>query len=217
MDGKVRVSVVATGMDTVAAAKPAQPKLSVVHTWDGRQGTGQAAGLRTREAAAAAVFAVSHSDADAQGTLDAAVAALAPERTELRAAAGGETAQGSGGADDGDAQSRNIFIPPAPVLKTAGDGRKGNGAGAAGTAKPADADSGGGFAKMSNLFHRVTGSLSGKGGRADSDGAAAEDHQDTAGKASPRFGSVNPEERLPASRSEDELLDIPAFLRRQAN
>ena len=33
----------------------------------------------------------------------------------------------------------------------------------------------------------------------------------------PRFGNVSPEERLPQSKPEDELLDIPAFLRRQAN
>jgi cell division protein FtsZ len=32
-----------------------------------------------------------------------------------------------------------------------------------------------------------------------------------------RLGAPNPEERLPSSKQEDDLLDIPAFLRRQAN
>jgi cell division protein FtsZ len=36
-------------------------------------------------------------------------------------------------------------------------------------------------------------------------------------KHQPRLGGVSAEERLPSSQAEDDLLDIPAFLRRQAN
>jgi cell division protein FtsZ len=32
-----------------------------------------------------------------------------------------------------------------------------------------------------------------------------------------RLGGVTPEDRLPASQPSEDLLDIPAFLRRQAN
>jgi cell division protein FtsZ len=31
------------------------------------------------------------------------------------------------------------------------------------------------------------------------------------------LGGVSPDDRLPSTRPEDDLLDIPAFLRRQAN
>jgi cell division protein FtsZ len=33
----------------------------------------------------------------------------------------------------------------------------------------------------------------------------------------PRLKGVDSQERLPSSQSEEDLLDIPAFLRRQAN
>ena len=35
--------------------------------------------------------------------------------------------------------------------------------------------------------------------------------------AQPRLGALNPGDRVRPSQSEDEMLDIPAFLRRQAN
>jgi len=35
--------------------------------------------------------------------------------------------------------------------------------------------------------------------------------------AQPRLSGVDPQDRLPSSQSEEDLLDIPAFLRRQAN
>jgi len=33
----------------------------------------------------------------------------------------------------------------------------------------------------------------------------------------PRLGALDPADRLPASKAEEDLLEIPAFLRRQAN
>jgi cell division protein FtsZ len=35
--------------------------------------------------------------------------------------------------------------------------------------------------------------------------------------AQPRLSGLDPKDRLSASRAEEDLLDIPAFLRRQAN
>ena len=39
----------------------------------------------------------------------------------------------------------------------------------------------------------------------------------TSAMAEPALQGLDPEERLQTSQSEDDLLDIPAFLRRQAN
>ncbi|MBT5374429.1 MAG: cell division protein FtsZ [Rhodospirillaceae bacterium] len=39
----------------------------------------------------------------------------------------------------------------------------------------------------------------------------------TSASPQPKLGGLNPEERLPTSETDDDLLDIPAFLRRQAN
>jgi cell division protein FtsZ len=72
--------------------------------------------------------------------------------------------------------------------------------------------------RMTSLLARVTGGgRSGvKTGKAEESEAAEPAAQQGTMKP-PRFGSVSPEERLPQSKPEEELLDIPAFLRRQAN
>ena len=70
--------------------------------------------------------------------------------------------------------------------------------------------------RVAHLFARVTGA-----------GRAARTKADSEPEASPeapagnerqrRLGGVSPEERLPVSQPTEDLLDIPAFLRRQAN
>ncbi len=45
----------------------------------------------------------------------------------------------------------------------------------------------------------------------------AETKPASAAEAQPRLSGVDPQDRLPSSRNEEDLLDIPAFLRRQAN
>ncbi len=56
-----------------------------------------------------------------------------------------------------------------------------------------------------------------KAGKPEESEQAAEPAAQQGTMKAPRFGTVSPEERLPQSKPEDELLDIPAFLRRQAN
>ena len=48
----------------------------------------------------------------------------------------------------------------------------------------------------------------------DPNGAGIEEASETGGN---ELGGLDPEDRLPASETDDDLLDIPAFLRRQAN
>jgi cell division protein FtsZ len=66
-----------------------------------------------------------------------------------------------------------------------------------------------------SLFERVTGV-----GRSRSPAAEAEHgHRptQTAAAQQPRLGTLDPSDRLVGSKSEEDHLDIPAFLRRQAN
>jgi cell division protein FtsZ len=71
--------------------------------------------------------------------------------------------------------------------------------------------------RVSSLFARVTGA--GRVSRATKPEAGSEPvaERPVAPPKQQRLGGLNPEERLPASQPEEEVLDIPAFLRRQAN
>jgi cell division protein FtsZ len=62
---------------------------------------------------------------------------------------------------------------------------------------------------IAGLFARVIGGGPARTSRPDSEGEAM--------RQQPRLGGIGAEERLPSSQTEDDLLDIPAFLRRQAN
>ena len=68
--------------------------------------------------------------------------------------------------------------------------------------------------KMANLFARVIGASPAKPSKPE--GHEADEAAQQA-KRQTRVGAVSAEERLPTSQTEDDLLDIPAFLRRQAN
>jgi cell division protein FtsZ len=61
---------------------------------------------------------------------------------------------------------------------------------------------------MASLFRQVTGGGARK---------PAEAPQEPAAPTQPRLGGLDPGDRLPVSKAEDDLLEIPAFLRRQAN
>jgi cell division protein FtsZ len=113
----------------------------------------------------------------------------------------------------------NVFIPPAPASRVTAARRAiepmaGSVPNAA--ARAGDAAGGGAFNRVSTLFARVTGSGRGRGGRGEGAGEGSERSAGEA-KGGPRLGGVSPDDRLPSTRPEDDLLDIPAFLRRQAN
>jgi cell division protein FtsZ len=195
----------------VEAARMAPPKLGVVSNLsEARQ---QHAAARTRETLAEAVARAHFGAAD--GTTGAFVPmpqeamSVADERVE---AAEPMAATGTDGAT---AAFENVFIPPAPVSKgdldpaktaeTAAGVATGAGEGEGEAARPRN--------RMSSLFARMTGTSRPKPARSEGE---AEAHEDPTRKA-PRIGAMNAEERLPSSKHDEDLLDIPAFLRRQAN
>jgi cell division protein FtsZ len=181
LDGKIRISVVATGIDS-ESAREAKPTLTVV--------TG---GKETAAAPAAAVAPTPQA-----GFLREAATALAVEaETPPPAASVAEQAALASGA----------FIAPKPIepavprpVQVAAPVATTDG----GVAAPAKK-------RGPSLFERVTGV-----GRTRPPAPTAAP-PDRPAAAQPRLGAIDPADRLGVSKSEDELLDIPAFLRRQAN
>ncbi|MBL8658361.1 MAG: cell division protein FtsZ [Rhodospirillales bacterium] len=186
LQGKIRVSVVATGMDS-AAARLAPTKLSLVQNDD----------------EAPASFGGIEDDIDEE---EAASAALLGTGTD---GAPYDFADGHGHADGRSRQSETGVSD----LRARNEDRRGD------DVFGGAHDGHGAMERMTSLLARVTGAgrTAPRQGRAD--GELADTSSATAGSTlkPPRFGSVTPEERLPQSKAEDELLDIPAFLRRQAN
>jgi len=137
------------------------------------------------------------------------------------------------------ANAEDAFIPPAPASMGAADSTNIDPMaeaaminGAAGGAPQAPAKP---ASKGPSLFERVTGGAKGTVamfGQAKPEQNVVEDvaptpvsapvsapttQLRTSAMAEPTLGGLDPEERLQPSQSEEDLLDIPAFLRRQAN
>jgi len=189
LQGKVRVSVVATGMDS-AAARPATTKLSLVQNND--DDIASLGGIdEDDEDEAAAMLAT--------GTDDGAPIAREGE--------------GHGGRPVTHTEAKPTFRADGfagdPHIRT--EHRRGDDVFGGGT------EGHGAMERMTSLLARVTGA--GRTGvRKPEESEQTAEPAPTAGTMKPpRFGNVSPEERLPQSKPEDELLDIPAFLRRQAN
>ncbi|MBL6958322.1 MAG: cell division protein FtsZ [Rhodospirillales bacterium] len=123
------------------------------------------------------------------------------------------------------AGSEDAYIPPAPAdhngsapaVDPFAAAAMANGAKEP-EAKPQDEPA---KAKAPSLFERVTGT-----GRAATSATVEDLHPQEAPKpaeapkaaeSAGELGSLDPADRIPASQPEDDLLDIPAFLRRQAN
>jgi cell division protein FtsZ len=198
LEGKIRVSVVATGMDVAAgAAKPltATGKTGVVHSLsEARQSH-----ARAREGTPAEVAATAH------------VAETAVYDAERRAAGADASAHREPifFAPEGGNTAPGTHIPPAPLSRASADARN--------TPDPVSSQGNGvrafegeGQRGVAGFIYRMMGGGS-QARVSRPDAVEAED----ANKRSSRVGSG--EERHPSSQAEDDLLDIPAFLRRQAN
>jgi cell division protein FtsZ len=201
LSGKMRISVVATGIDAEAVAR-ARPAISLVSSRD--------APAAAREPAAAAYTqpVLTHNaaaTADPGRILRAETRpADASNNALAQAAEAAETAALRGGAfvaprpaEVGAARSIPLSQPAVPPVPAAPE--------------PAPKPK-----RMPSLIERVTGV-----GRARTAPPPAErpPHQPAgpAGKpVQPRLSALEASDR-PGSSSEEELLDIPAFLRRQAN
>ncbi len=205
MEGRIRVSVVATGMDIADAARDGSAKLNFGSL------QGEATSAET-VAPRDAVTRLTAADLVPGGRKTEAVEGeLAPAAAEQDARAGANEPVPAFG---------NVFIPPAPVSRGLAarhslEAVPTDSAGRA--AKPGDSQGAGAFGRVGNLFARVAGAGRPRPGNRDASSDAGERGQQGAVKNMPRLGSVSPEERLPSSRNEEDLLDIPAFLRRQAN
>jgi cell division protein FtsZ len=175
LSGRIRISVVATGIDS-EAAREAKPTLTVV-----------SGGKEVVSPAASAVAPQPPLLREASPALAIDSEAPAP------AAALAEQAALAGGA----------FIAPKPIEPAVPRPVQ--------VAAPVATPEGGAPAKKRgpSLFERVTGVARAR--------AAAAPQPERPLPTQPRLGAVDPADRLGVSKSEDELLDIPAFLRRQAN
>jgi cell division protein FtsZ len=179
LSGKIRISVVATGIDG-EAAREAKPTLTVV-----------AGGKEAMQPQAAAA---------PQPPLlrEASSSALAVDaEAQYPAAALAEQAALAGGA----------FIAPKPIEPAVPRPVQV----AAPVATPEAGTTAPTKKRGPSLFERVTGV-----GRVRT-AAAPSAQPERPAPAQPRLGTIDPADRLGVSKNEDELLDIPAFLRRQAN
>jgi cell division protein FtsZ len=193
LDGKMRISVVATGIDVEVPAA-ARPTISLVSD-------------RSREMPAApAAEAV-------------APAALLQNAFEPKLQVEAEPAAPAAVAAEAAAVVNGAFVPPRPVEPAVT--RPAPIAAPAPDALAAAAMENGGRLPAKpqkrgpSLFERVTGVARARVAAATAPAAEADKAPRVA--AQPRLGALDPAERLAVSRSEEEMLDIPAFLRRQAN
>jgi cell division protein FtsZ len=205
LEGRMRVSVVATGMSTAAAERPAPVVLNIADAISGERLAATGASPARTSVGATPPFA-----AFAGGAMPSATVAELDEMDARPTLAQGPELGGHEGEQE---DTGDVFIPPAPIGRNAADRQR----------EPAVASSerggepaSGAIQSVAHLFARVTGA-----------GRAARDKAESAPEPSPeapagherqrRLGGVTPEDRLPASQPTEDLLDIPAFLRRQAN
>jgi cell division protein FtsZ len=205
LEGRMRVSVVATGMSTAAAERPAPVVLNIADAIGGERLA--AAGASPPRASAGATAPLA---AFAGGALPPTAVAQ-PDETEARPASAHESELAGHEGEQEDAG--DVFIPPAPIGRNTADRQREP---AVASSEHSGEPASGAIPRVAHLFARVTGA-----------GRAARSKADSMPEPSPeapvaherqrRLGGVTPEDRLPASQPTEDLLDIPAFLRRQAN
>lgn len=188
LEGRIRVSVVATGMDS-AVARVAPTKLSLVQNHDDT--------------------AVPMGGLEDEIDEDEAAAALLGTGTDGMAYGHETDDHGHAPSAHGEATHGHTGAATSAELRGRGDDVFGG-----------VQEGHGPMERMTSLLARVTGAsrAGARNGKPEVEEAVAAAPSVAAPTLKPpRFGNVHPEERLPQSKPEDELLDIPAFLRRQAN
>ena len=215
MEGKIRVSVVATGIDAQASARPVPAVLSVVDR--DAPSPAQEPDAEAPEHKSATVVkmvppAATEPAASVSGNPEPATEKPAASGPAADKAAAGETVVRPSATPA--LGSTDIFIPP-PAEPPGGNADK-----PALSPPPAPdmaADRRTARDRGPTLFERVTGTgraaKSAKAALVDGDGVAH--RHPTADRGQP--GGLDSAERVAVAQSEEDLLDIPAFLRRQAN
>jgi cell division protein FtsZ len=224
MEGRMRVSVVATGMDAHTAAHPIPSKLNLVSAVAGAKFSEQTAsddGADVADDVAASAFADEEDafGADKANAFQVTTADrpnIRDDKSALEFAAAAATTPKLPLADTPD-----VFIPPLPVTRSGVEMRNApdpfKDAAMKNGSRPSEGETVRARPRVSSLFARVTGG--GRVSRATKPEGGSEPvpERSVAPPKQPRLGGLNPEERLPASQPDEEVLDIPAFLRRQAN
>jgi cell division protein FtsZ len=203
MEGRIRVSVVATGMDAAAVAKQPTSKLTFAN---GRQEASEEPVARS-----GGITRLTGADLLAQQGLHGSSAGRNGQ-SDNPSVPHGEPETVDPAKSDPTPALGNVFIPPAPASRTTVSRRTVDPA--TRTPQGAEPHNGGALGRVGHLFARVTGSARGRSDRPEP-GAEGTNAGKTAGPS--RLGGMSADERLPSSRNEEDLLDIPAFLRRQAN
>ncbi len=225
MNGRMRVSVVTTGMDTIAGQQPVPAKPHVLNA---------VADFRAQRPSA--MTGRDHAASADAGTMEKAEPAVASLNELIKPTSAGtsepdqEVAEieevgamaAVGGGDPLSAAPQNdAFIPPAPALRSRMGMRQ--------DPEPAAPAPGGHHVegvdsepqrsrpKVASLFASVMGH--GRSSRTQKPHIQPEFPREpsTAVAEEGRLGAPGLDERLPSSKQEEDLLDIPAFLRRQAN
>jgi cell division protein FtsZ len=224
MDGLMRVSVVATGMDASTAAHPIPATLNLL---------GAVGGTTTSQSTVPADAAVAADDDPASEGVEMEDA-VGPDKAaafQVTAADGSDNREDKQTPELPAAAARtsappladtpDVFIPPLPVTRSGVEMRSApdpfKDAAMKNGSRPSEGETVRAKPRVSSLFARVTGA--GRLSRATKPEAGSEpvEERPVAPPKQQRLGGLNPEERLPASQPEEEVLDIPAFLRRQAN
>ncbi|MCR9073724.1 MAG: cell division protein FtsZ [Alphaproteobacteria bacterium] len=237
MDGIMRVSVVATGIAAEGQAAKPRPQLSVVTPRPVKAPEPEAVpetAIRA-EVAPAAKPAASMSTMDITRQAENGIGELSfPDQEEETNVTPLEAAIEEAGSPDEIEEAEIVDTAAPAVAKVAPDAFR---PGAAtvpprrpeATPKAADPFRGSDLVNASRpeqddapksrsagLFRQITG-LGLKSDRQAEPSAAPAQATTPAPAAQPRLGALNPGDRVRASQTEDEMLDIPAFLRRQAN
>ena len=238
LDGKMRISVVATGMDANVHTQPSPITLDVIAPVRPFEEKHKA---EVKEDAAAAVVALTPEMAlgtessREEAKVEPEAEANAEPETKAEAEEEAEATPAAGALDHfapadptlappppatPAANARNAFIPAPPLDRTAeptarkaepfADAAMANGP----KADPEPIEQKTVKSRGISLFEKVTGT-----GRAAKPKVEKPAEVIPAPKpaAKPEVGSLDPADRIPESQSGDDLLDIPAFLRRQAN
>jgi len=201
--GRMRISVVATGIDVAVSAQP-RPLLSLVGE---------------RDVAPAASAATAMMPSAMPGATPSIAASAMAGSSILPGGDGSEPTPAAAQAAESAAIREGAFLVPRAVEPAVA--RPQVAPAAASDAFAAAAMENGGrpvVAKAKtrgpSLFERVTGVGRHRAGTAPAERTAK---APIAPAQQPRLGTLDPGDRLVGSKSEEDLLDIPAFLRRQAN
>jgi cell division protein FtsZ len=231
IEGRIRVSIVATGMNAASAKRPAPTMLDafaepVTVPAPPPEPVREAAVQRPANVVempgTPAIIKESVGTGNETGMPQPVLTATAPEPKPAAVATRDTPPPATPGTNRSDA-----FIPPAPQERAPGEIAKAPDPFAAAAmangareqqkaeAKPDPREKG------PSLFERVTGTTRAakiaKIAKMEMSPATTETAPQPAKPGQPRLGNVHPGDRLAQSQSEEDLLDIPAFLRRQAN